>query len=205
MLLPLSGCAKKSVMLEPVAEAIRVEDAAGGGVAGVPAVPDQAYLPERVETLAGAEVEAGAGPGESLDTPLSGPVGTPGALGPSGSIGMVEGSRTSEGLLPVYFDFDKSVIRQDQLERLAANGRFLKDNPQVKVRIEGNCDELGTNEYNLALGERRGEGARKYLLNMGIAAGRLTVLSYGEERPLKLGNDEAARAENRRDDFVIVP
>jgi len=197
MLLPLGGCAKKSVMSEPVGETSRVEEVGSAGTVGEPAAPETG----RVESLAGEDVAEGAGPSESLETPTE----AAGALGSPGSVGMVEGSRTSVGLLPVYFDFDKSVIRQDQLERLAANGRFLQDNPLVKVRIEGNCDELGTNEYNLALGERRAESARKYLRNMGIAAGRLAVLSYGEERPLKMGDDEAARAGNRRDDFVIVP
>lgn len=205
MLLPLSGCAKKTVTLEPGAETGRVDDTTSVGVISEPIVPSQVPPTGSVENLVGREVAEGAGPSESLDTPLAEQPDASGTLGSSGSAGMGEARRTSEGFLPVYFDFDKSVIRQDQLERLAANVRFLNDNPLVKVRIEGNCDDQGTNEYNLALGERRAESARKYLLNMGVAPGRLVVLSYGEERPLKIGTDEVARAENRRDDFVVIP
>ncbi|NTV15486.1 MAG: peptidoglycan-associated lipoprotein Pal [Desulfobulbaceae bacterium] len=118
--------------------------------------------------------------------------------------GVVPGSRTDLGFLPVYFDFDKAIIRPDQVERIAANAHYLKENPAFKVRIEGNCDERGTNEYNLALGERRAMSAMKYLVNLGVADTRVTVLSYGEERPVNLGHDEPAWTENRRGDFVIA-
>ncbi|MEW6219381.1 MAG: peptidoglycan-associated lipoprotein Pal [Thermodesulfobacteriota bacterium] len=111
--------------------------------------------------------------------------------------------RTSAPMLPVYFDFDKFNIRDDQKERMATNTRFLKDSPNVKIRVEGNCDERGTNEYNMALGERRANSAKKYLVNMGVAANRVDTLSLGEERPLLMGHDEMSWAQNRRDDFVI--
>jgi peptidoglycan-associated lipoprotein len=117
--------------------------------------------------------------------------------------GTVEGSRTSTGFLPVYFDFDKSLIRPDQVDRLEANAAFMKNNA-VKVQIEGNCDERGTNEYNMALGERRATSAKKYLVNLGIDSSRLNTISYGEERPVNFGHDELSWSQNRRDDFVIV-
>jgi len=107
-------------------------------------------------------------------------------------------------MLPVYFDFDKSNIRPDQQPRLKKNGEFLLANPSVRIRIEGNCDERGTNEYNMALGERRALAAKKFLVNMGVAASRMDTISYGEERPLNYGHDELAWSQNRRDDFVIV-
>lgn len=203
MLLPLSGCAKKSVMLEPAAEPTRVEDTVGAGVPTEKGVS----TPPPVENLVVEEVNEGAGPAESLVNPSSDEssmVSSPDTLGASSGATIVPGSRTSEGLLPVYFDFDKALISQEQQERLVANGRFLKDTPGGKVRIEGNCDERGTNEYNLALGQRRAASAKKYLVNLGISAARLSSISYGEEQPLKIGNDEAAWSENRRVDFVVV-
>jgi len=116
---------------------------------------------------------------------------------------ILEG-RTSGPLLPVYFDFDKSNIRQDQRARLEKNAEYLKQNKMAKVRIEGNCDERGTNEYNMALGERRAINAKKYLANLGIHSDRLHTISYGEEKPLLHGHDELSWAQNRRDDFVLV-
>ena len=118
-------------------------------------------------------------------------------------IGISEG-RTSEGMLPVYFDFDSSDIRQDQVPRIEANADFLKENGDTVIRIEGNTDPRGTNEYNMALGERRALGAKKYLVNLGISDSRLSTISFGEERLLMHGHDELSWAQNRRADFVIV-
>lgn len=117
-------------------------------------------------------------------------------------LGIMEG-RTSGPMLPVYFDFDSSDIREDQISRIQVNADFLNENPDVKIRVEGNCDSRGTNEYNMALGERRALTAKKYLMNLGIAEPRLTTISYGEERILLHGHDELSWAQNRRDDFVI--
>ena len=111
--------------------------------------------------------------------------------------------RTSGPLLPVYFDFDKSNIREDQRARIDKNGAFLKEN-NVRVRIEGNCDERGTSEYNIALGERRAINAKNYLINLGIHEDSLHAISYGEEKPLLRGHDEYSWAQNRRDDFVLI-
>lgn len=104
----------------------------------------------------------------------------------------------------IYFDFDKSFIRSDAREPLESNARMLKDNPGVKIRIEGNCDERGTVEYNLALGQRRADAAREYLIDLGIKPEQMTTISYGKERPRNPGHDEEAWQENRRDDFVIT-
>jgi peptidoglycan-associated lipoprotein len=121
-----------------------------------------------------------------------------------GDSGAVLEGRTTAPMLPIYFDFDKSDIRADQKDRIKKNGELLIGSPQVRVRVEGNTDERGTNEYNMALGERRAVTAVKYLVNMGVAEGRIDTLSFGEEKPLNLGHDEMAWAQNRRDDFVIV-
>ena len=93
---------------------------------------------------------------------------------------FVEG-RTHEGMLPVYFDFDSSAIRDDQKVRMEGNAEFLKANPNYKIVIEGNTDERGTNEYNIALGEHRAQVAKKYLINLGVSGSQLSTFSYGEE------------------------
>ena len=104
----------------------------------------------------------------------------------------------------IYFDYDRYDITPKAAGVLDTKAAYLKANPGLRVLIEGNCDERGSNEYNLALGERRAHSAKKYLANAGVAAGRLDTVSYGEERPTDPGHDEAAWAKNRRDHFVIV-
>lgn len=111
--------------------------------------------------------------------------------------------RSSGQMLSVYYDFDQSSIRQDQISKMESNAAFLKKNPQAKVIVEGNCDERGTKEYNLALGERRAMSAKRYLISLGIPATRIRTVSYGAERPLFIGTEEADYALNRRSDFVI--
>ncbi|MFZ5776098.1 MAG: peptidoglycan-associated lipoprotein Pal [Thermodesulfobacteriota bacterium] len=141
---------------------------------------------------------AGAGRGVGQEESLS----SKGWAG--GDLGKVLEGRTTAPMLPVYFDFDKSDIRADMQGRLTKNAELLNASSSVRVRVEGNTDERGTNEYNMALGERRAISAQKYLINSGVAASRIDVLSYGEEKPLELGHDEAAWAKNRRADFVVV-
>ncbi|KPK75089.1 MAG: hypothetical protein AMJ89_04855 [candidate division Zixibacteria bacterium SM23_73] len=111
---------------------------------------------------------------------------------------------TQEDLQPIYFDFDKYDLRPGDREILNRNSQVLKENPTVKIRIEGNCDERGTVEYNLALGERRARAAMEYLINLGVAAGRISIISYGKERPKYPGHNEGVWSKNRRDDFMIV-
>jgi len=111
--------------------------------------------------------------------------------------------RSSMEMQPVYFDFDQASIRNDQIPRLEQDADYLKDNPSRKLVIEGNTDERGTNEYNLALGERRAINAKTYLVELGIDGSRIRTVSYGKERPLFTGHTEDDWARNRRDDFVL--
>jgi peptidoglycan-associated lipoprotein len=106
-------------------------------------------------------------------------------------------------LKDVFFDFDKSEIRPDGKAALDENVQILKANPNMKVLIAGHCDERGTVEYNLALGERRAKAAVDYLVAAGIAQNRIRWVSYGKERPFVLGHDESAWKWNRRDHFTI--
>jgi peptidoglycan-associated lipoprotein len=110
---------------------------------------------------------------------------------------------TEEDLQPIYFDFDRHALRPDDRGILSLNAQVLKENPAVRIRIEGNCDERGTVEYNLALGEKRARAAKDYLINLGVDADRISIISYGKERPQYSGHNEQAWSKNRRDDFVI--
>jgi peptidoglycan-associated lipoprotein len=107
-------------------------------------------------------------------------------------------------LKPVFFDYDQSDISAEGQKALDANADVLKRNPGWIVTIEGHCDERGTAEYNLALGERRANAARAYLVSLGIPADRLRTVSYGKEFPFDPGHDEAAWARNRRAHFVVT-
>ena len=104
---------------------------------------------------------------------------------------------------PVFFDFDSYTLNDTGRGALDADARLLRDNADVRVVIEGHCDERGTVEYNQALGERRAQAARDYLVAAGIADSRLRTVSYGKERPFDLGHDEAAWAKNRRAHFTL--
>jgi peptidoglycan-associated lipoprotein len=106
-------------------------------------------------------------------------------------------------LKDVFFDFDKSNIKDDQKAALNEDVAWLKANTRAKLTVEGHCDERGTVEYNLALGERRAKAGKDYLVAAGVAADRIAVISYGKERPFVLGHDEAAWKWNRRDHMVV--
>ena len=104
----------------------------------------------------------------------------------------------------IFYDYDKSNIRNDQRATLQKQAEWLKRYPQVQITLEGHCDERGTRDYNLALGERRANSAKDFLVANGIAANRVRVISYGKERPVALGHDEASWAQNRRAVSVIT-
>ncbi|MGD2153837.1 MAG: peptidoglycan-associated lipoprotein Pal [Gemmatimonadales bacterium] len=104
----------------------------------------------------------------------------------------------------VHFDFDKSDIRPDAEEVLQRKVTVLREYPSVDLRIEGHCDERGSNEYNLALGQRRAEAVRRYLVSYGIDVGRFATISYGEERPTVRASNEDAWAQNRRAEFRVT-
>jgi peptidoglycan-associated lipoprotein len=108
------------------------------------------------------------------------------------------------GLQPVYFDYDRSSVRADAGATMKENADWLKAHPAAKIRIEGNCDERGTKEYNVALGQRRAATAKKYLTDLGIASGRISLLSYGKEKPVCTADSETCWQKNRRDDFAVV-
>jgi peptidoglycan-associated lipoprotein len=108
------------------------------------------------------------------------------------------------GLQPIYFDFNKSFVRDDAKSVLKKSAEWLRSNPKAKIKIEGNCDEQGTVEYNQALGQRRSVSAKKYLTEMGVASSRISLISFGKEKPVCMESAESCWQKNRRDDFVLV-
>ena len=108
------------------------------------------------------------------------------------------------GLQPVYFDFNQAFIEAGAREIMKANAEWLKAHPQIKVRIEGNCDERGTIEYNQTLGQRRAASAKKYITDMGISEHRILLISYGKVKSSCTDSTESCWQKNRRDDFAVV-
>ncbi len=113
----------------------------------------------------------------------------------------MEQSKRKEGDA-IFFDFDSAVLRGDAHPVLQAVAESLHER-SATLKVEGNCDELGTIEYNLALGEHRARAAKEYLVHMGVSPEKIATISYGSQRPKDPGHDEAARARNRRDDLVV--
>lgn len=108
-------------------------------------------------------------------------------------------------LKDIFFEFDRADLRSDARDTLRANADWLKTNPSARIEIEGHCDERGTNEYNLALGAKRAQSAKDYLVSLGIAGDRLSTISYGEEIPVCREHEESCWRQNRRARFVIIP
>jgi peptidoglycan-associated lipoprotein len=104
----------------------------------------------------------------------------------------------------LHFGYDSSAIRSADKSKIASVADYLKSNPAAAVRVDGNCDERGTEEYNRSLGERRALAGREELIRLGIETSRVDTLSYGEDKPANTGHNESAWKENRRDDFVVL-
>lgn len=113
--------------------------------------------------------------------------------------------QAKQALQPIFFDFNKSTIKPEGEARLTSIGRFMNDHPVLKILVAGNCDERGSSEYNIGLGQHRAQSAKDFLVNYGIAANRIEVTSYGKERLAIVGcTDEACHAKNRRDEFSVL-
>jgi len=107
-------------------------------------------------------------------------------------------------LKTVYFDFNSASLRSDTKSTLEANAAFLKANATAEVQVEGHCDERGSVQYNLALGERRAKAVRDYLVAKGVEGRRISIISFGKERPISFGHDETSWGQNRRGNFVVT-
>jgi len=185
--LALAGCPKRPEVMQAAPAP------AGPAAATVPGAAPAQPSPQTAETpvtrpAAPAETPVQAAPAPAAAAPAA--AAQPGVPGPS-------------PLKDVFFDYDKANIRDDQKAALNDNVGWLKGNTGAKVLLEGHCDERGTAEYNLGLGERRSKAVKDYLIAAGIAADRVSTISYGKERPFVLGHDESAWKWNRRGHFVV--
>jgi peptidoglycan-associated lipoprotein len=162
-------------------------------MANLPARCRAAFASLRSKLVATRE---GRVPAEAVATPAAP---KPEAAAPAAA----RGTEKESVLKDAFFDFDKSSIRPDAKQSLDENAKWLKANPNAALTIEGHCDERGTREYNLGLGQRRAKAAKDYLVSAGIDAKRIKIISYGKERPFASGHDESAWKWNRRAHFVL--
>ena len=175
-LLTMVGCARTSKKeAGPPGYSIHVEKSAGG----ITAPPEgtgiggPAALPDRTSA--------------AINTPIS-------QMPDAREYGVVD---------RIHFDYDKSDIKPEWIDGLNNNARWMKDHAEFIMLIEGHCDERGTNEYNMALGERRAMTARNYIIEKGVEPGRIQIKSWGEEKPIAFGHDEASWSQNRRAEFMV--
>lgn len=184
-----SGCSKKTVV-PPEGAPAEGSEISGGTNINYPSAGGYSE-----SGLAGEEsMDSTGGPGSSLSI-------NSGADQQSEEYRRTYG-RSSTVFSPIYFDFDQAGINSEMSPILSANATYMKENPNTVIVIEGNCDERGTNEYNLALAERRAINAKEYMVNLGVNPARIRTVSYGEERPLFTGQDELDWSQNRRADFI---
>lgn len=115
-----------------------------------------------------------------------------------------EQAKKAGALFDIYFDYDKYSLKPEDIKKLDKTASWLSGNTVRKIRIEGNCDERGTNEYNIALGQRRADSAKNYLIKKGLDADRLATITYGEEKPACTEASEGCWSKNRRDEFKII-
>jgi peptidoglycan-associated lipoprotein len=184
----LVGCAKRPATTQAAAPA---PTGAAATTSGTPSTAAAAQPPS-----------SGGGAGSTTDTkpPAAMPPTTAAPVRPSPKefVAVAE-------LRDVHFDFDKYDIRPADAKVLDTNAGWLKSNPNHLILIEGHCDERGTNEYNLALGERRAKSTMNYLVSQGVQASRITIISYGEERPTCAQKNEECWGKNRRAHFLVKP
>ena len=176
----VSGCAKQQTVKndQPIAPSATAQQAAptpAPAAPSQPAAPATTALPDSGIKSEGLQSDAGK-------------------LKKEAAAGALE---------KIYFDFDSDALSDASRKTLTDNFEKLKAMPGVKIRVEGNCDERGSDEYNLALSERRAQAAVKYLAALGFPASRLSAIGYGEEKPAVAGHSEEAWAKNRRDEFTI--
>ena len=179
----LSGCAKRPATTQAAAPAPT------GAATSTAATPSNV---QPAQPSGGSTTPSGGG---TTTTPPTSSTARP----------VVQDFAATPELADVFFDFDKYDIRPGDAKTLDSNASWLKSNPTHLVLIEGHCDQRGTNEYNLALGERRAKSTMNYLVSQGVQANRITIISYGEERPQCTEHTESCWAKNRRAHFLVKP
>jgi peptidoglycan-associated lipoprotein len=185
----LQGCAKKVSKVE------------GDKITAEAAKKEAEARAERERMAARLEEEKLAVPSETIRESI---LKSEEEVPPQGSARGKEFAPADTVLKTVYFDFDQASLTEEAKLILRDNAEWMRANPTAEVLIEGHCDERGTDEYNLALGERRAMSVRKYLISLGVDPARLYTISYGEEKPVDLGHNEEAWAKNRRAQFQVT-
>jgi len=170
-----AGCAKKAIMKEE------------------PVVEKEAAVEKQAPAQAAEAAPAKAPEEQKVDEAAM-------AVAAAAALADKEASQFAD----IHFAFDRFDLRPDAREVLDKHAKWLTAHPEFSVRIEGNCDERGTVEYNMALGQRRAASAMKYLVDLGVGKNRISTVSYGKERPLDPGHNEEAWAKNRRDHFNVM-
>ena len=179
---------------------------AAPGCAKRPAVT-QASAPPPTMQAAPAPAPAPAPPPVAAAPPAAAPTPAPAPAPPPAPTARPapEQFAAAKELPDIYFDFDKATIRPDAAQTLQSSADWLKTNTKSAVLVEGHCDERGTNEYNMALGDRRAKATRDFLVSQGVASSRITTISYGEERPTCTEHNEQCWSKNRRAHLVVKP
>ena len=196
-----TSCAKRPAITQVAAPAPT------GAAAAAPApVTPPAPTPAPPPAPAVAAPAPAPPPAPAVAAPAPAPPSVPVPAAPAAPARPAPGEFVAEPALhDVFFDFDKSDIRPDAARTLDTNLDWIKSNPTALILIEGHCDERGTNAYNLALGDRRAKATRDYLMARGVTSERITVISYGEERPVCIERNESCWAKNRRAHFLTKP
>jgi peptidoglycan-associated lipoprotein len=194
----LAGCAKRPATTQASAPA----PSSASSVPAVGGEPAAVTSDTATGGARGATAAAPTGGGAAAGAAGAGAAGGAAGASPTTRIATQEFSAVPE-LKDIYFEFDKYDVRPEDTKILDANAAWLKTNSNMLVLVEGHCDERGTNEYNLALGERRAKAAMNYLVAQGVQASRITIISYGEERPVCAEKTDACYAKNRRAHFLV--
>jgi peptidoglycan-associated lipoprotein len=203
----LTGCAKRPATTAAAAPAPTGSAGTTGGGTGTGTSGGGSQLqPGTGGGGGGAAMQPGSGGGTAGSGGGTGTGAGAGTQSPTSTARpAIRDFSADSNLGDIFFDFDKYDIRQTDTRTLDGNAQWLKSNPNHLVLIEGHCDERGTNEYNLALGERRAKSTMNYLVSQGVQANRITIISYGEERPSCTEKTEQCWAKNRRAHFLVKP
>ncbi|MCM0082535.1 OmpA family protein [Geomonas sp. Red32] len=190
----LAGCAKEQAVKADQAIAPAIQ-APAQSPAAKPA-PQASTQPGDATSINGGQLREGTAQNQPVDNGQGGTANGGSAAAGTGAV--------KAALEKIYFDFDSSSLTGPARGSLTKDAELIKQAAGRKVRIEGNCDEMGSDDYNLALGDRRAKEAKKYLVALGIPSDTVSTVSYGKEKPAVAGHDEAARAKNRRDEILFT-
>ncbi len=173
------------------------------GVGDVAATGNRSVSPTSSVTYTATAMGPGGSATDTARITVNVPAAPTAAEAPRPAPNVTIGELFNQKVKPIYFEYDKADIKPDQVSVLQGNAGWLKANPNVRFTIEGNCDERGSEEYNLGLGDRRANAVKEYLISQGIAANRIMTISYGEERPVCRQETEECFAMNRRAAFTM--